>query len=287
MKKIAQASVSEKGRFHAKYLVGLVVILLIIIIVFMNQSLVRQFVYPRPPVGVPSIPPAPLREIVLHLSDGTKIIGWLYFWASDKPIVLFFHGNGENLRTVYDAGTFDQFRDTGVNLLVIDYPGYGRSEGKPSEASVLESGTAALKWIRSEYPDLPVIVCGWSLGAAVAIQTVSSCPSEVDGLIALSAWTSLPEVARGHFPGWLVRLVLKESYNSLEAAKNIKCPVLLMHGSRDQIIPVAQGRQLADSFQVPPDFIEVPSADHNSLMAYPKVWQSIKMFIDQLSGDNY
>lgn len=283
MKNFSQASSSEKVGVQTKYLVWLILILLLIIIIFMNQLLVRQFVYPSPPVGVQSPAPVPLREIAFQLSDGTKIIGWLDFWAADKPVVLFFHGNGENLQTVYDAGTFSQFRATGVNSLVIDYPGYGRSGGKPSEALVLESGTAALKWIKREYPDLLVIVCGWSLGAAVAIQTSSSHPLEVNGLIALSAWTSLPDVARSHFPGWLVRLVLKDNYNSLEAAKNIRCPVLLMHGGRDQIIAVEQARQLADSFPLPPDYIEIPSADHNSLMAYPEVWQAVKTFIDRLS----
>jgi pimeloyl-ACP methyl ester carboxylesterase len=284
MKNFTQASFSEKRKFHAKYLVWLVVILLLIIIVFMNQSLVRQFVYPRPPVGVQSPPPDSLQEIVFQLSNGTKIIGWLNFWSSDKPIVLFFHGNGENLQTVYYSGTFEQFRTIGVNLLAIDYPGYGRSDGKPSEASVLESGEVALKWIKKEYPDMHVIVSGWSLGAAVAIQTVSSNPVDVDGLIALSAWTSLPDIARNHFPGWLVGLALKENYNSLDAVKNIKCPVLLMHGSRDNIIPPAQGRQLTDSFPFPPNFVEIPAADHNSLLAFPEVWRSIKTFIDRLSA---
>jgi uncharacterized protein len=286
MKNFSQASSSEKGSLRTGYLVWLILILLLIIIIFMNQLLIRQFVYPSPPVRVQSPAPEPLREIAFQLSDGTKIIGWLDFWATHKPVVLFSHGNGENLQTVFDAGTFDQFRAVGVNLLVIDYPGYGRSGGKPSEALVLESGTAALKWIKREYPDLPVIVCGWSLGAAAAIQTVSSHPSEVNGLIALSAWTSLPDVARTHFPGWLVKPLLKENYNSLEAAKNIRRPVLLIHGSQDQIIPAEQGRQLADSFPIPPDYIEISSADHNSLMAYPEVWQSIKTFIDRLTGIN-
>jgi pimeloyl-ACP methyl ester carboxylesterase len=93
----------------------------------------------------------------------------------------------------------------------------------------------------------------------------------------------LPDVARDHFPGWLVGLVLEEKYNSIAAVKNINCPVLLMHGSRDQIIPAEQGRQLAASFPAPPHFIEIPSADHNSLMASPEVWQSIKAFIDRIS----
>jgi pimeloyl-ACP methyl ester carboxylesterase len=286
MKNLSPATSSEKGSDRAKYVVWLIVFLLSIIIVFMSQLLVRQFVYPSPPVGVQSPAPVPLREIVFQLSGGAKIIGWLDFWVVDKPMVLFFHGNGENLQTVFDAGTFDQFRATGVNLLVIDYPGYGRSSGKPSEALVLESGTSALKWIKKKYPDLPVIVCGWSLGAAVAVQTVSSHLSEVNGLIILSAWTSLPDVARIHFPGWLVRPLLKENYNSLAAAKNIRCPVLLIHGSSDPIIPVEQARQLAKSFPLPLDYIEIPSADHNSLMAYPEVWQSIKTFIERPTGIN-
>ena len=103
MKNLSPATSSEKGSDHAKYVVWLIVILLSIIIVFMSQLLVRQFVYPSPPVGVQSPAPVPLREIVFQLSGGTKIIGWLDFWVVDKPMVLFFHGNGENLQTVFDA----------------------------------------------------------------------------------------------------------------------------------------------------------------------------------------
>ncbi len=137
---------------------------------------VRQLIYPAPPFAVPSPPPLPIKEVILSLSSRQSISAWL-LEASDSspttPVIVYFHGNGENLQTMQLAGLYDEFHSLKVHFLAIDYPGYGRSEGKPSEAHNLEAASAAFQWIRQKYPQNPVIVCGWSLGAGVAIQTAA------------------------------------------------------------------------------------------------------------------
>ena len=131
-----------------------------------------------------------------------------------------------------------------------------------------------------QHPDRPRVVCGWSLGAAVAFYLASKHES-VDGLIAISAWTSLRDVAAIHFPNWLVGLALRESYDSVAIAGQIQQPTLLIHGTRDPIIPVEQGRRLAAA--VPDaDWLEQESAGHNDLLSYPDVWQAIRLFVDRI-----
>jgi pimeloyl-ACP methyl ester carboxylesterase len=87
-----------------------------------------------------------------------------------------------------------------------------------------EAAYAAFARIRESFPENPKIICGWSLGAAVAFQAAARYDEEIDGFIALSSWSSLPDVAAEHYPRWMVNFLLKEQYNSLEAARRIHCP---------------------------------------------------------------
>jgi pimeloyl-ACP methyl ester carboxylesterase len=164
----------------------------------MLDSLARQMLYPAPPVPVPSPPPAPLEEVRLRLSNGNEAVAW--FLAGPGPVVVFFHGNGENLETLRWSGLFEELGGLGVAVLAVDFPGYGRSTGTPSEEGLIASGDAAVAWVRENHPERPLVIAGWSLGAALAIATVDRHPDAVRGLIALSPWTTLAEVAREIFP---------------------------------------------------------------------------------------
>ncbi len=258
---------------------GLFLLLIILVVLIMINGLVRWLTYPAPGVKVPSPPPPPFKEVVLTLPDSTQVTGWFYSSAGSPLFLLFFHGNGENLATMWHSGLFVKMQELGANFLALDYPGYGRSEGKPSEESILEASRAAVSWITREFPDKIIVVCGWSLGAAVAIQTAAQNPGVVRGLIALSVWTSLPAVASEHYPRALIRLLLKEKYNSLRAAKQVHLPVLLIHGREDRIIPVRQGRELAQHFPSPPRWVEVPGAGHNDLLSHSGVWEEMADFL--------
>jgi len=242
----------------------------------------RDMIYPSP--AIPVGEPAPgMEEVVITSGDGSTLVGWYKPLAGvtlKRPAILFLHGNGENLETLRATATLAHLDALEAPYLVVDYPGYGRSSGAPSEDALEKAAEAALEWLIEQHPDRPLLVCGWSLGAAVAFYLASKHES-LDGLVAISAWTSLREVAAIHFPNWLVGLALRESYDSIAVAGQIQQSSLLIHGARDQIIPVEQGRRLAAA--VPDaDWLEQDSAGHNDLLSYPDVWHAIRLFVDRI-----
>ncbi|MDX1643053.1 MAG: alpha/beta hydrolase, partial [Thermoanaerobaculia bacterium] len=203
--------------------------------------------YPIPAVPVPSPPPPPLEEVGLEVERVGRQVAWHrpFAEAADDrgPVLLLFHGNGENLETLRRAGVLAAFDDLGRPYLAIDYPGYGQSAGSPSEPHLLAGGRAAAAWMRQRYEGRQIVPVGWSLGAAVAIQLVAG--GEAQGLVAISPWTSLEAIGSDHFPAWLVGLVVRERYDSLAAAPRVERPALVIHGERDRIIPVEHGRRVA------------------------------------------
>jgi len=190
---------------------------------------------------------------------------------------VFLHGNAENLETLRLSGTLRAFADLGFPWLAIDYPGYGRSQGKAAESRLVASTAAAVDWMHRRHPDRPLVLLGWSLGAAVALQTATG--SAVDGVVAMSAWTSLREIGREHFPSWMVGLFARESYDSLDAASRIEVPVLVIHGARDNIVPVGHGRRVAAAL-ADARWVQVEGYGHNDLLGAPLVWEEMRRFLE-------
>ena len=256
----------------------------------MMDSVVRQMLYPAPPVRVPSPPPAPLVEVPLE-AGGRAVSAW-YLPPVDNaavapaspggglaPVVLMLHGNGENLETMRQAGLFVDLGAAGAGVLAIDYPGYGRSAGTPSEEANFAAAEAAWSWLLHNRAGRPPVVAGWSLGAALAARLAAEHRDEAMGVVLLSAWDRLDAVARLHFPGWMVGALLAERYDSAAAAARIAAPALVVHGDRDTIIPVELGRRLFAALPGPKQWVEVSGAGHNDLLARPEAWQAIARFL--------
>jgi pimeloyl-ACP methyl ester carboxylesterase len=259
------------------------------------DTFVRSMVYPAPPVRVPSPAPSPLVEVWLparpfsHAAPSagaeTPIHGW---WLppprAGAPVVLMLHGNGENLATMEQGGLFADFARLGSGVLAIDYPGYGRSRGTPAEASNTDAAESAWEWLGAHAARSPRVLAGWSLGAAVASQLAGRRSDELAGLVLLSGWNRLPDVAGLHFPQWIVEATLPETYDSVAAVGRVRCPALVAHGARDPIIPVGLGRQLFAALAGPKRWLEIPAAGHNDLLGHAEVWQAIGALLAQVSG---
>jgi pimeloyl-ACP methyl ester carboxylesterase len=244
---------------------------------------VRKMVYPSPPFRVSSPPPKPFQEVWLEAGSSKKIGAW-YYEASDHnaPAFVYFHGNGENLQTLRQSGLLDSLIDLKISFLALDYPGYGRSMGTPSEDSIQEAAYAAVRWMDTKHPDSLLISCGWSLGAAVAIDSASKQQDIVDGLIMMSVWSSLQDAAREHFPKWMVQSLLQESYDCLSAAKTVSKPALFIHGQKDTLIPAEQGKKVAEAMKGNVRWVLLPNTSHNDLLARQQVWREIKSFLNSL-----
>jgi uncharacterized protein len=245
----------------------------------MNNRFVQGMIYPAPSVAVSEIPPAGFIRPAWDL----EIDGWLYEPKQPvaKKVLLHFHGNGENLETLRRSGLLEELQAFQIPFLVVDYPGYGRSKGSASEESILRNGAGAVKWLKNRFADHSIILCGWSLGASVAVQTAQKT-GLANGMVAMSTWTSLRDVASLHFSEWLVGFALTEHYNALQAAKDITCPVLMIHGEEDDLIPASQGKKVASAMKAPTRWVLLPSVSHNDLLSQPIVWKEIATFLQKL-----
>lgn len=251
----------------------------------LGGCIARRALYPAPRFEVPSPPPKPLTEVFLAIGPHDSVSAWYRPHPSlpdTAPALLYLHGNGENLGTMYRWGLFERLSALGVHLLAIDYPGYGLSTGKPSEQSIGHACDTALAWLARRHEHSPVIVCGWSLGAAAAIAAAARNPHRCHGLVAMSAWTTVSEVAAQFYPRFLVRLFLRDRYNSLEAIGRVRSPLLLIHGREDRLIPHDHGKALMKAAHDKRQWVSLPGRGHNDLLDDPRVWQTLTAFTRSL-----
>jgi uncharacterized protein len=185
------------------------------------------------------------------------------------PLIIFAHGNGELADDWVDA--FTPLREKGIAVLLLEYPGYGGAPGTPSEPSIREAATAMFDWATAHPAVDPtrIVAYGRSIGGGAAAQLAEARP--IAALILESAFTSTrPLAARYFVPGWLVR----DPFDNVRALRNYRGPLLVVHGTDDQLIAVSEGRALAAA--VPgATFHELPCG-HNDC---PRPWGIITSFL--------
>ena len=223
----------------------------------------RLIYFPSQSVGIASTISSDTDEVVFTTDDGLTLSAW-WVPASESPngsTVVVFHGNGGN-RT--DRAPLAQaFAERGYGVLLVDYRGYGGNPGNPSEAGLLLDAKAAIAYVESRTDVEPnkLVYFGESLGAAVAIAVAQEHPPSA--LVLRSPFTSLPDVARTHYPYLPTGLLLRDRYPSLDTIRTLDVPVLVIAGSRDTIIPIAQSRELYEASPDPKRFVIIDGADHN------------------------
>lgn len=258
----------------------------LIFAIFGTGCIVTPMLYPAPPRVVPSPPPIPFEEVRLT-SGGKQIVCW-HLSRDDvpetAPAILWFHGNGENLETMRESGLFDRISRLGVHLLAMDYPSYGLSEGKPSQKSLVNAGREACRWLQIKYPNSLRIVCGSSLGAAVAIQIAKLDEKKLDGLITMSGWDKLENVAARFYPRPIVRIFLRDKFLSQDTIAQIELPALIMHGVLDELIPIEQGQNLANSAANLYRWVPLEGSEHSTVSANPLTWDSLKSFLEYVAN---
>lgn len=192
--------------------------------------------------------------------DNKTINGWFIPAKDAKFTVLFFHGNGGNINHRLDK--IKILNNIGLNVFIIDYRGYGKSEGKPSEKGVYLDADAAYDYlvkIKGISPD-SIIVYGESLGAAVAIELCTKI--RVKGLIIEEAFTSIRDMGKLTYP-WLPSFFVTDRLNSLTRVGKINIPKLFIHSRNDNLVPFVLGEKLYKKAQEP-KYLVVISGGHNS-----------------------
>lgn len=205
----------------------------------------------------------PFEDVLFETPDGVKLNGWFYPAATNSPrssmAVLVCHGNAGNIS--HRLGLCQALLATGVNVFLLDYRGYGRSEGRPSEAGTYRDAQAAFAWLRRKgFAGNHIIAYGESLGGGVAAELALREP--VGGLILTSTFTSIPDVGKELFPWLPVRWLSSIRYDTCRKLARIKTPVLVMHSRADDMIGFRHGEKNFAAANEPKLFHEL-SGTHN------------------------
>jgi len=234
--------------------------------------------FPRPLESRPA-PRPNLEDLTLVAADGTKLRGWLVRGSGMRaPLVIYFGGNAEEVSWL--AGVASQF--AGWSLLLVNYRGYGESEGKPGEKKLFQDAIAIYDYakLRPDVNPERVVAMGRSLGSGVAVHLAAH--RSLRGAVLVSPYDSIAEVGKRHYPFLPVSLMLRHRFDSLALAPRIDVPLLCLVATEDRIIPAAHSRVLFEAWRGAKTWREVPRSDHDSISGEPEYWRSISEFLKAL-----
>ncbi len=219
------------------------------------------------------------QELRLRAEDGVQIYAW--HWIPDRSqgrALLYFDGNASSLPSPHLP--VDRLLASGWEVLVVDYRGYPGSEGRPSERGLRQDARAAWRFLTEER-DLPgprIAIHGRSLGGGVAVGLASEV--EAGALVVEASFTSVADIAAARYPFLPVRVFLRHPFDSMSRAPDLSLPVLILHGDRDNTIPVSHGRALAASIEGA-RYLEIEGGRHDDLLEHESVMRSWQDFLTQ------
>ena len=222
---------------------------------------------------------AGVEEHVLTTSDGEEVIVWHSPARPGRPVVLYFHGNGDFL-----AGFFGRFRpliSDGTGIVALSFRGYAGSSGSPSEHGLLRDAEAAYAFTSARYEAERIAVWGFSLGSGVAVAVAAERP--VGRLILEAPYTSTVDLAASLFPIAPVRLLMRDQFHSDRRIGSVTAPLLITHGTADPTIPIRFGERLFQLAREPKEFVRFEGAGHENLGEYGVI-DVVRRFIHPLKG---
>ena len=256
-------------------------LLLLALLAWMLQPKLLFRPYPEM-VGVPSDWGFAHEDVWLTTDDGVRLHGWFLPAARRRPsphTLLFLHGNAGNIS--HRSASIAIFAELGLDVFIIDYRGYGQSQGEPSETGLYRDADAAWRWLTGlrGVAAEDIVVFGRSLGGAVAIELAARV--RPGALMVESSFTDVASMARLHHP-LLTRFVpLRYRFPSARHLARVGCPVLILHSPDDGIVPFSHGRELFAAAPEPKRFVELIGG-HNEgfLESQPHYQQALAAFLD-------
>lgn len=233
-------------------------------------------------VGTPEDVGLPYEDVTLTTKDGIRITGWFVPSMGATSTLLWFHGNAGNISHRLDniRKLHDQVH---AHIFIIDYRGYGRSQGFVSEEGTYEDADAALAYLQSreDVDANDIVIFGRSLGAAVGVDLATR--QKTRALVIESPFTSIEAMAKTVMPWVPIGAFLHTRYNNLDKIRNLRIPLLVVHGDRDRIVPYEQGRELFEAAPEPKSFYTIAEAGHNDtyLVGGNEYFNAIANFIQQ------
>jgi hypothetical protein len=210
-----------------------------------------------------SLSSLPLEEVWLPVDEFVTIFGWFVDAGPTKPVLLWCHGNAGNI--IHRLENIRELYRRGLSVFIFDYRGYGRSTGSPSETGMYQDALAAYDYVlhQRRIASYRIVLFGRSLGACVAGEVAILRPSA--GVILEGAFPSIQAMSDQHYLGLPARWFVDVEFNLAQKIAKLQVPVLVIHGEKDSIVPVALGRQVFEAAHEPKQWYVVPGADHNDV----------------------
>jgi uncharacterized protein len=265
---------------------GYVVVVVAALLAFI-WTMQRRFVYfptrdvPTPgQIGLTGVEP-----VMFDTSDGLGLSGWFFPASGPSPrvTVLVFNGNAGN--RAHRGPLAAALQRQGLQVLLVDYRGFGGNPGAPSENGLTLDGRAAQAYL-ARRPDVDpsrLVYLGESLGTAVAVALAVEYPPAA--LVLRSPFTSMRDLGQRHYPFLPVGLLLRDRFAAIDQIQRIRVPLLVIAGGRDRIVPIENSRRLYDAAAEPKTLLVLPGADHNDyeLLAGDEMIQAIVRFLRPLT----
>jgi fermentation-respiration switch protein FrsA (DUF1100 family) len=233
------------------------------IVVGCGMSIDRRFLYfpDKVLIATPADYGLAYEDAFFPAADGTRLHGW-YVPGRGPITLLWAHGNAGNVSHRLDQLSLFQ-QHLGVSVFIFDYREYGRSEGTVSEPGTYDDARGALAWLRAR-PGVDrgrIVYFGESLGSAVVADLAVTEPPAA--LILEAPFCSVAEMLRYHVPLVPLTFLFQARYDTLSKIGRIHSPLLILHGDRDAVVPVAQGARLFAAANEPKAFHRTAGAGHN------------------------
>ena len=255
---------------------GAAYLLLAAALFFFQEQLIYFPEIGRDDPGTPARHGLAYDDVSIATADGETLHAWYVAAPDARGTALFFHGNAGSIAQRIDW--LPAFRHLRLNTLLVEYRGYGRSSGTPSEQGMYRDAAAALAHLTGARGAAAqdVVVFGESLGGAVALWLAEK--SRPGALVVMSAFTSVPDLAAELYPFLPARRLARFDYDALGRIRRVTCPVLVAHSPQDEIVPYAHGRRLFEAAPEPKQFLDLGGGHNDGFIFTRREW------VDQLGA---
>jgi hypothetical protein len=223
------------------------------------------------------------QDIHLTTDDGITLHGWLMPAPRSRFTLLHFHGNAGNIS--HRLHLYEQWQRMGLSIFAIDYRGYGKSEGVPSEAGFHSDARAAWSELvrKQKIPPSQIIIAGRSLGCAVATKLATE--TEPAALVLETPFTNIPDMVAEHYP-WIVpiRFLVQSRFDTLDLIGRVHAPTMVISAGNDEVVPMAMGKKIYAAANSPRQFVTL-SGNHNDFDLSPAYIRAWNRWLNQLDAN--
>jgi fermentation-respiration switch protein FrsA (DUF1100 family) len=227
-------------------------------------------------------PPFPFTQVDIPRADGARQFGWVMENPDARTWLLFLHGNSATIASRVNIARYRELRGLGLSILAPEYRGFAGLPGIPSEPGLNADARAAFDYLVNTRHVSParVVIYGWSLGSAVAVDLAAN--ADEAAVVLEGAPASVAAVGAQNYPFFPVRLIVRNRFESIQKVDRIHAPMLFLHSPEDAIIPYAEGRRLFDAARPPKRFVDVRGGHIDAIAVDTAVFLgAIRSFLDE------